>query len=563
MSARTRLSIAFAIVSIAVLVPLSAFSKEAAYESVGHAVITPASVEWQSNLTRDAITLNVTGPNGFTYSKDFTGNPIFRMQDFHAPADGTYLYELRVTPRISNSVKKQLADARAANDDAEIDRITTAAGLKAVPYQSGAFSILNGAIVSPDLTEPAAPGRDIRSSSMSATPSTGASRGLPPAKALDVVTADDAIIQGSLCVGLDCVNNESFGFDTIRLKENNTRIKFDDTSTSAGFPNNDWQLTANDSASGGANKFSIEDITGSKVPFTITAGAPTNSMFVASSGKVGFGNSSPVLNLHVTATDTPAIRQEQTNGGGFTAQTWDIGANEANWFVRDVTGGSRLPLRIRPGAPTSSVDISATGNVGINTTSPARQLEVDNGTVPALGLRNTGAAADQKYWEFSVVGTTLRGAVQNDANSTEAFWLQVIRGAGNAITSVNFPTGNIGVGITNPTNPIQHSSGALLTAGGTWTNASSRALKQDICDLDANAARDAFAKLQPVTYTYKVDPKEHHVGFIAEDVPDLVATPDRKTLSPMDIVALLTKVVQEQQKTIDQLSTRVKQLEKN
>src|SRR5205823_14163606 len=55
--------------------------------------------------------------------------------------------------------------------------------------------------------------------------------GLGNVKAEDVVTADDAIIQGSLCVGLDCVVNESFGFDTIRLKENNTRIKFDDTST--------------------------------------------------------------------------------------------------------------------------------------------------------------------------------------------------------------------------------------------------------------------------------------------------------------------------------------------
>jgi len=40
----------------------------------------------------------------------------------------------------------------------------------------------------------------------------------------DVVTADDVIIQGSACIGLDCVDNESFGFDTLRLKENNTRI---------------------------------------------------------------------------------------------------------------------------------------------------------------------------------------------------------------------------------------------------------------------------------------------------------------------------------------------------
>src|ERR1043165_4486302 len=162
--------------------------------------------------------------------------------------------------------------------------------------------------------------------------------------AADQVIADDLIVQGSACVGLDCVNNESFGFDTLRLKENNVRIKFDDTSTGTGFPNVDWQLTANDSASGGANKFSIEDITNSKVPFTITAAAPTNSLFVASTGKVGFGNSSPGLNLHITATDTPAIRQEQTNGGGFTAWTWDIGANEANWFVRDLTSGSRPPL---------------------------------------------------------------------------------------------------------------------------------------------------------------------------------------------------------------------------
>src|SRR5437763_1367016 len=126
--------------------------------------------------------------------------------------------------------------------------------------------------------------------------------------AADQVIPDDLIVQGSACVGLDCVNNESFSFDTLRLKENNTRIKFDDTSTSAGFPANDWQLTANDSASGGANKFSIEDITGAKVPFTLIAGAPTNSVFVASTGKVGFRTSTPVLDLHITTTDTPAHR---------------------------------------------------------------------------------------------------------------------------------------------------------------------------------------------------------------------------------------------------------------
>jgi acetolactate synthase small subunit len=51
------------------------------------------------------------------------------------------------------------------------------------------------------------------------------------------------------------------------------------------------------------------------------------------------------------------------------------------------------------------------------------------------------------------------------------------------------------------------------------------------------------------------------VGFIAEDVPDLVATTDRKGLSAMDIVAVLTKAVKEQQKTIEALTEKVKMLE--
>ena len=53
------------------------------------------------------------------------------------------------------------------------------------------------------------------------------------------------------------------------------------------------------------------------------------------------------------------------------------------------------------------------------------------------------------------------------------------------------------------------------------------------------------------------------MGFIAEDVPDLVAAKDRKTLNPLDIVAVLTKVVQKQQKVISKLEKRVAELEKD
>src|SRR5207253_2205666 len=106
--------------------------------------------------------------------------------------------------------------------------------------------------------------------------------------AADFVIADDLIVQGSTCTGLDCINNENFGFDTLILKENNLRIFFNDTSVAAGFPKNDWRLIANDSASGGASFFAIEDATAARQLFKVTAGAPANSIFVASTGKVGF-----------------------------------------------------------------------------------------------------------------------------------------------------------------------------------------------------------------------------------------------------------------------------------
>src|SRR5437660_11127604 len=114
-------------------------------------------------------------------------------------------------------------------------------------------------------------------------------------------------------------------------------------------------------------------------------------MFVASNGKVGLRTSTPGLDLHIVTGDTPAHRLEQNSSSGFTAQTWDIAGNEANFFVRDVTGGSRLPFRIRPGAPTSSIDIAASGNVGIGTASPVTNLDVVSSAGTFARIRGAGS----------------------------------------------------------------------------------------------------------------------------------------------------------------------------
>jgi len=108
-------------------------------------------------------------------------------------------------------------------------------------------------------------------------------------------------------------------------------------------------------------------------------------------------------------------------------------------------------------------------------------------------------------------------------------------------------------------NSLSMVNGASCTAGGVWTNGSSREYKENISALSSEEAMQTLDGLSSVKFNYKADQTETYVGFIAEDVPDLVATNDRKSLSPMDIVAVLTRVVQEQQKTNEQQQAKIEQ----
>jgi hypothetical protein len=214
------------------------------------------------------------------------------------------------------------------------------------------------------------------------------------AASADQVILDDLIVDGSACVGFDCVNGENFGSDTLRLKEINLRVHFNDTSNAASFPNNDWRIIINDSANGGANYFAIDDVSGSRTPFRIDAGAPTNSLRVDSGGDVGIGTATPVVDLHVRSGNTPTLRLEQDGSSGFTPQTWDVAGNEANFFIRDATNGSALPIRIEPGTASNTLYLDNQERIGIGTTSPEGKLHILGGTSnTALILEQTGTVA--------------------------------------------------------------------------------------------------------------------------------------------------------------------------
>jgi hypothetical protein len=126
----------------------------------------------------------------------------------------------------------------------------------------------------------------------------------------------------------------------------------------------------------------------------------------------------------------------------------------------------------------------------------------------------------------------------------------------------NFITDRVGIANGSPGYTLAVGSGGAYCNGTQWVDGSSREVKENIEALTSTEALRAFEKLEPVKFNYKQDKEDPCLGFIAEDVPELVATKDRKGLSPMDMVAMLTKVVQEQQKTLAELKEKITILEK-
>jgi hypothetical protein len=349
--------------------PVASFQQSTATQSLANNVtVTATTISWEPSIAYQQAMITVVGDHNFTFSKIFSMAEPLTLDIQKGFPDGAYTFEWRLQPIVDQAILNELRSLD--NVEARNARTAELQATGILPLLSsehtseyGYFTIASGLILFG--TEEVL----VRQAEVDT------SAALAPQ---DQVINDDLIVNGSICAGFDCVNGESFGFDTLRLKENNLRIKFEDTSTSASFPGNDWQLTANDSSNGGANKFSIDDITGGRTPFTIEAAAPDNALYVENDGDVGFGTANPVVDVHIIDGNTPTVRLEQDGTNGFTAQTWDMAGNEANFFIRDATNGSTLPFKIKPGAPSNSIFVAADGDIGLGTDTPDTTLDIQD-----------------------------------------------------------------------------------------------------------------------------------------------------------------------------------------
>lgn len=268
----------------------------------------------------------------------------------------------------------------------------------------------------------------------------------------------------------------------------------------------------------------------------------TNNLMV--DGRIGVGTANPGYPIHIDQGNVASGFRTYWGPQMASAFAEFKHAYADGLIINSHTGGTFAEIRFQNNSVTNMF-LRSNGNLGIGNDIPDEKLEVwgnarfgNRATTPTVAggvvdIHNSGGTGDSLL-------------VTSYGFSTETMF--VIEGAG-----------DVGIGLDNPTH-LLHLDGGAYCDGGAWVNGSSRAYKENITDLTTEEALDTLADLQPTSFTYKTDSEETFLGFIAEDVPDLVATNDRKGLVAMDIVAVLTKVVQTQQEQIKVLEESLEAL---
>jgi Chaperone of endosialidase len=294
--------------------------------------------------------------------------------------------------------------------------------------------------------------------------------------------------------------------------------------------------------------------------------APANSLTIASTGRIGVGTLTPLTEFHLNdASGASTFRLQNP------LSTWDLNPGSTGLFViNNPLTTNTTPVKFFNGAPTNSLVVTGAGDVGIGTAAPAGRFQVvdnvdDGSFLWALNNSNTLNAVAVLRAEAAggnVLNFQAHAPVRTIARFGQALggWAELL-----AVGSQGLAIGSaINVPIIIGTNNLERirvtSTG--VTVFGTFTNSSSRELKEDIRPLTTSEALEGLAGLEPMKFRYK-EQTEENLGFIAEDVPDVVAVEGRKSIGPMDVIALVTKVVKEQQtqlKTQEQTITEMRQV---
>lgn len=338
----------------------------------------------------------------------------------------------------------------------------------------------------------------------------------PPPGREDVVFADDLIAQRA-CIGNTCADGEPFGVATFKVKGTVPWLQFETSSPTA----HDWVLAADAG-------FALSDLSTLLTPLSVAAGAPSNSLVVDASGRVGIGTAAPFAELTLLDPGSPYGIAFHSPGSGSGSETWRAQVNG---------GYFQLGRHDVPGMFRGMEIESATGNA----------LFADNGHVvpqASLHVRRTDGTARLLVEESNptATGRNLLRLVNNgpptfrfDNTSNGTGW-----GFGQIVSGNRFFVSAVGASGLSMT---LDGTGNMVI-GGLLTQMSDRNSKTDVEPLDGQDVLERVAALSVASWRYKTD-EARHVGPMAQDFAAAFGLGDDEThVAPSDVAGVGLVAVQ-------------------
>lgn len=256
----------------------------------------------------------------------------------------------------------------------------------------------------------------------------------------------------------------------------------------------------------------------------------------------------------------------QNTAGDFSATVGGGTENTAGGFAATVAGGSQNA---------ASGNYAAVGG-GSGNTAGADGAVVGGGNINSAEGRYSTVAGG--YSNRASGGYSFAGGQQAKADHGGTFvWADSSLTGGEDFVSTGINQfliragGGVGINTNAPSNPLEvgtdgtNGNGAHVTAGGTWTDGSSRTFKEDLRTVDAGDILRAVVDLPLYRWRYRDSDEGDHMGPVAEDFFDAFGLGnDERYIAGVDgdgvamaAIQGLYQLVVAQQAEIDELKKRL------
>lgn len=235
--------------------------------------------------------------------------------------------------------------------------------------------------------------------------------------------------------------------------------------------------------------------------------------------------------------------------------------NETNFFIRDVTNGSKLPFRIRPGAATSSIDIGSDGHVAMGTADADVHLHVYGtdatnaaGNTTALKVENASGTKKPRHMVY-IVNNGASTITFDDTSQVHDWYF------GTSIQN-HFRIGYHGTGTLFE---VEDSGDATVTgdmSAAAFNTTSDRDLKTEISAADPAGVLASVRDLSVSTWSFIGEEGVTHLGPMAQDFWAAFGLDDSDTTINLgDAVGVSIASIQALAAENDALEARITQLE--